>query len=136
MHLPHMTLPMWTRMPLLGRLRMSTILVLATICLTLAGFSGANSAPPAPVSLPQFDHVIVVVEENASYGDVVGGRSMPYLNSLISKYGLATNYYANTHPSIGNYFMMTTGTIVTNDDSFVGTVPVDNLVRQFAKDGK
>jgi len=28
---------------------------------------------------------------------------MPYLNSLIAKYGLATNYNADTHPSIGNY---------------------------------
>ncbi len=61
---------------------------------------------------------------------------MPYLNSLASKYGLALNYYANTHPSIGNYFMITTGTIVTNDDTFTATVSSDNLVRQFVKDGK
>ena len=49
--------------------------------------------------------------ENASYSDVIGAASMPYLNSLAQKYALATNYYANTHPSIGNYFMLTTGQI-------------------------
>ena len=34
----------------------------------------------------------------------------------------ATQYFANTHPSIGNYFMLTTGQLVTNDDAFTGTV--------------
>src|SRR2546426_4178805 len=37
-------------------------------------------------------------------------------NSLANQYGLATQYYANTHPSIGNYFMMTVGKIVSNYD--------------------
>jgi acid phosphatase len=55
---------------------------------------------------------------------------MPYLNSLISSYGLGTNYYGNTHPSIGNYFMLTTGQIITNDNSFSGVVAADNVVRQ------
>ncbi len=87
-------------------------------------------------SVPQFSHVVVVIEENASYSDVIGSGAMPYLNSLANQYSLATNYYADTHPSIGNYFMMTTGTVVTNDDTFTGTVSVDNLVRQFQKDGK
>jgi len=35
---------------------------------------------------------------------------MPYLNGLINQYGLGTQYYANTHPSIGNYFMFDDGT--------------------------
>ena len=43
---------------------------------------------------------------------------MPYLNSLASQYTLLTGMYANTHPSIGNYFELTTGNIVTNDDHF------------------
>jgi phospholipase C len=54
---------------------------------------------------------------------------MPYLNSLANQYGLATQYYANTHPSIGNYFMMTAGQEFTNDDNFAGTVNIDNIVR-------
>lgn len=60
---------------------------------------------------------------------------MPYLNSLAKQYGLATQYYGNTHPSIGNYFMMTTGQIITNNDSYNGTVTADNLVRHLLNAG-
>src|SRR3989441_5993858 len=65
-------------------------------------------------TLPQFGHVTIVLLENTDYSSSVG--SMPYLDSLVAKYGLATNYYADTHPSIGNYFTLTTGQILTNDD--------------------
>ena len=65
-------------------------------------------------TLPQFGHVAIVVLENTNYSSSVG--HMPYLDSLVAKYGLATNYYADTHPSIGNYFTLTTGQILTNDD--------------------
>ena len=102
---------------------------------SMSGSSGGSNSSSGN-SVPQFSHVVVVVEENAGFSDVSGSGAMPYLNSLAGQYSLATNYYANTHPSIGNYFMMTTGTVVTNDDTFTGAVSVDNLVRQFQKDGK
>lgn len=87
-------------------------------------------------TLPTFKHVFVVVEENNNYSSVIGNSSMPYLNSLANTYGLATQYYANTHPSIGNYFMLTTGKIITNNDSFTGTVTADNVVRHLLTAGK
>jgi acid phosphatase len=80
--------------------------------------------------------VVLVVEENHSYSEVLGNSAMPYLNSLASQYGVATQYFANTHPSIGNYFMLTTGQLVTNDDTFAGTVSVDNIVRDLNASGK
>jgi hypothetical protein len=90
----------------------------------------------APTPMPRFGHVFMVVEENHSYESVVGSASMPYLNGLANRYGLAINYYADTHPSIGNYFMMTTGQIITNDDNFSGTVSSDNIVRELTLAGK
>jgi acid phosphatase len=60
---------------------------------------------------------------------------MPYLNSLANKYALATQYYANTHPSIGNYFMLTTGQVITNNDNFTSTITNDNIVRHFLTKG-
>ena len=84
----------------------------------------------AQSSIPTFGHVYLILEENHGYGSVIGSGAMPYLNSLASQYGLATQYYANTHPSIGNYFMLTTGQIITNDDNFKGLVTADNIVRQ------
>jgi phospholipase C len=85
---------------------------------------------------PASTHVVLVVEENHSFSQVIGNSAMPYLNSLASQYGLATQYYANTHPSIGNYFMLTTGVVGTNDDSFTGVVSDDNLVRRLVAAGK
>ena len=100
------------------------------------GSSSSSSPPPAMASFPQFGHVFLVVEENHAYSEVIGSSAMPYLNSLASKYGLATQYYANAHPSIGNYFMLTTGQLITNDDAFTGTVGSDNLVRELVAAGK
>jgi hypothetical protein len=86
--------------------------------------------------LPGSNHVFLLVEENHSYSSVIDSSSMPYLNSLASKYGLATQYYANTHPSIGNYFMLTAGAIITNNDSFCSTITNDNIVRHLLTAGK
>src|SRR5438105_9706815 len=86
--------------------------------------------------VPQSGHVFLVMEENHSYSSVIGSSSMPYFNALAQQYGLATQYYGNTHPSIGNYFMLTTGQIITNNDSYTGTVSADNLVRQMIAAGK
>ncbi len=111
---------------------------------TTPGASPPSSQPPSPPPPPSptptgfaFGHVVIVALENKNYSSVVGNTSdMPYLNSLISQYGLGANYYANTHPSIGNYFMLTTGKVITNDDSFGGIVSDDNVVRQLNAAGK
>lgn len=80
--------------------------------------------------------MVLVVEENHGFADVITNSGMPYLKSLAAQNSLATGYYADTHPSIGNYFMMTAGQIITNDDSFNGPVNVDNLVRHLLQAGK
>jgi phospholipase C len=101
---------------------------------------GGNGNPilqtPVPASQPTFSHVVLVVEENHSYPSVIGNSSMPYFNSLASKYGLATQYFANAHPSIPNYLMLTTGMMETLNDNFSGTISDDNVVRELVKAGK
>jgi phospholipase C len=87
-------------------------------------------------AVPQFGHVFVLVEENRNYDAVVGTGAMPYLDTLIARSGLATQYYANTHPSIGNYFMMTVGAVVTNNSDYADTIRVDNIVRRLVAAGK
>src|SRR5437016_14093645 len=87
-------------------------------------------AATAAAQVPQFGHVVLVMEENHGYSSVVGNAAMPYYNSLAQQYGLATNYYANTHPSIGNYFEFTAGQIITNNDGYSSTVTDANLARQ------
>ena len=87
-------------------------------------------------SVPASSHVFLLLEENHNYSSVIGSSSMPYLNSLASKYGLATQYYADTHPSIGNYFMLTAGQVITNNDSACGVYTQDNIVRHLLTAGK
>ena len=70
------------------------------------------------------------MEENQGYATVVGSSAWPNLNQLIANGALPTNYYANTHPSIGNYFMLTTGQLLTNDDNSTKVWNVDNLARR------
>lgn len=94
------------------------------------------SPSPTPTPTAQHGPVVLVVEENHGYSSTIGSSAMPYLNSLASQYSLATQYYADTHPSIGNYLMMTTGQIITNNDGFNGPVSVDNLVRHLIQAGK
>ncbi|MBV8206506.1 MAG: hypothetical protein JO041_06920 [Acidobacteria bacterium] len=101
------------------------------------GLGNPNSPPPSgSPAVPHISHVVLVMEENHSFADVAGSAAMPYLNSLAQQYSLMTQYYADTHPSIGNYFELTTGQIITNDDAFSGTVSDANLARQFATDQK
>lgn len=83
------------------------------------------------LAVPASKHVILVMEENQSYSTVVGVTSVwPNLNNLIANGALPTNYYANTHPSIGNYLMLTTGQILTNNDNSTTVWNVDNIARR------
>lgn len=91
---------------------------------------------PSPSSAPTFAHVLLLLEENHSYSDVIGNSTMPYLNSLAQQYGLAAQYYANAHPSLPNYFMLTVGVTETDSDNFSGIVSDDNVVRELVKAGK
>lgn len=107
--------------------------------LIACGGAGGSSSPvqtSASTGQSTSSHVFLVVEENHSFTEVIGNSSMPYFNSLASKYGLATQYFANGHPSIPNYFVLTTGLTETFDDNFTGTISDDNVVRELVKVGK
>jgi phosphatidylinositol-3-phosphatase len=107
----------------------STRMIFVSLCLLI--LPGALFA-----QVPKSNHVVVVLEENHSYSSVIGNTAMPYLNSLATKNALATQYYANTHPSIGNYLEMTTGQIITNNDGYSTTISADNIVRHLLTAGK
>jgi acid phosphatase len=48
--------------------------------------------------------------ENHDYAEIVGSANAPFFNSLIAKYGLATNYMDSlVHPSLPNYLFMISG---------------------------
>jgi len=114
---------------------LSTSLFLAVlICAGCGGVSRVVTNPPPPAATA--DNVFLVVLENHSFGQVIGNPAMPYLNGLATAHSLAADYFANAHPSIPNYFMLTTGNLETFDDSFSGTVGDDNIVRALTGAGK
>jgi phosphatidylinositol-3-phosphatase len=82
-------------------------------------------------SLPTSKHVVLVMEENQSYASIVGNSTAwPHLNQLISQGALPTNYFANGHFSIPNYFMLTTGQTLTFDDNSATIWNVDSIARR------
>ncbi len=71
---------------------------------TLPSVCGTGRKAPAT-----FRHVIVIMDENHSYGDVIGNKNAPYENSIARSCGLATNYHAVMHLSYYDYSAATSG---------------------------
>ena len=117
-----------------------SVLALLVSLSALVGCGGTTGVSGSSLlsanNIPASSHVVLVVEENHSYEQVIGSSDMPYLNSLASQFGLATQYFADFHPSIPNYFMLTTGFFETLNDSFTGTISDDNLAREITAAGK
>jgi len=73
----------------------------------------------------------MVMEENQSYSSVAGNTTAwPHLNALMKQGAQPTNYFADAHPSIPNYFMLTTGQTLTLNDSSKQVFNVDNIARR------
>jgi hypothetical protein len=100
------------------------------------GCGGAGYPRPGTGTIPRGAHVFVLVEENHSYSSIIGNSAMPYTNRLAQRYALATQFYADTHPSLPNYFMLTVGNPVASNDLFSGTVTGNNVVRALTAAGK
>jgi hypothetical protein len=77
-------------------------------------------------------HVMVIVMENRDYESVIGSADAPCINRLANTYGLATQSFGTTHPSLPNYLELIAGrTFGITDDctdcSVEGTTVVDQL---------
>jgi phospholipase C len=106
-------------------------LSLAAIALAIAGptataavaspsVAAASAGPCGTLTTaPSYTHVIWIMMENHSYGDIIGNTSQaPYINSLASECGLATNYHNLSHPSLPNYIGVTSGLSVRDLKTF------------------
>src|SRR2546422_8038372 len=97
-----------------------------------AAFRVSQGQAQSGSQLPPFAHVVFVPLEDHSYSQTVATQSdgvtpvcpapanapMPNLQALICSQGLATKYYADTHPAIGDYFTLASGQILTNNDNY------------------
>jgi phosphatidylinositol-3-phosphatase len=74
----------------------------------------ARTLSPAPCgtlsqSSVNYTHVVWIWMENRSEEEIIGSGEAPYINSLASACGLASNYHNVSHPSLPNYIAATSG---------------------------
>jgi hypothetical protein len=90
-----------------------------------SGLASQSSTPPSAASVAPAPsvagrHVWWIILENHEYGAIIGNHQAPYLSSLADHYGLATNYFAISHPSQPNYVALVAGSTlgVTSDGTY------------------
>ena len=115
---------------------MGTPTATGTVTRTPAPTATPSPTAPQAGNVPNFDHVYVIIFENKEYSSVVGSSSAPYINSLIAKYGLATNFTAERHPSEPNYIALTSGGTQGITDDGVYNLGVNNLFDQITASGR
>jgi acid phosphatase len=89
--------------------------VLGCVCL------GSIAAVASGAGIPRPDHVLIVIEENHSYSEIVGAAAAPFINNtLVAGGALMTASSAITHPSQPNYLAFFSGSTqgVTNDNVY------------------
>jgi len=74
-------------------------------------------SPTAFAQVPTPAHVVVVIEENHGYSQIIGSPQAPYINTLATQGALFTKSYALTHPSQPNYLGLFSGSTqgITDD---------------------
>jgi hypothetical protein len=106
-------------------------------CWAVTGLAPA-SASSRLAAAGHYNHIFVIVEENHSFTDVIGNPAAPNLNALASTYGIATNYFAVTHPSEPNYVALLGGSPFTvNSDNayYVQKVHAPSLISELDQAG-
>lgn len=80
--------------------------------------------------VPSFPHVFMIVMENREYDEIIGSAAAPYINGLTQRYGLATQFSAETHPSLPNYMALSGGERAFADNCERGTIAATSVVDQ------
>ena len=75
--------------------------------------------------------------ENEESSSLIGNSAAPYINGLANSYGLATQYYGVSHPSLPNYLALTAGsTFGIASDCTTCWVGATNLADQIEAGGR
>ena len=90
--------------------------------LLLGGLSGVATAAPlaADGQVTRYAHVVVIVDENKNYEQILDPAAAPEISALAKTYGLATHFYAEVHPSEANYVALLGGDTfgIHDDDAY------------------
>jgi hypothetical protein len=90
---------------------------LAALLCAVVVVGDAAAAPWSP------SHVVVVIEENHSYDQIIGNRDAPFINKLAAAGALFTDAHGIQHPSQPNYLALFSGSTqgITGDGAVRGT---------------
>ena len=92
--------------------------IVRTYCILLVTLLASGAACFAQLPLPS--HIVILIEENYSYHDIIGSSYAPHINALCADTNAAvfTQAYALEHPSEPNYLDFFSGTNqgCTNDN--------------------
>jgi phosphatidylinositol-3-phosphatase len=97
---------------------------------TLIPHGNTAATKLAASTIPTPAHVVIVMEENHSYADIINTSSTTaYFNSLAAQGALLTDSFAVTHPSEPNYMALFSGSTygLTADDCPVNEGTTANL---------
>jgi len=84
---------------------------LAAIVVGIPASIGSFAGPTDAAAAASASHIMLIVEENQGYAQIIGNDADPYINSLASKYASATKWYGMTDSSLGDYVALISGTI-------------------------
>lgn len=74
--------------------------------------------PQLPAALPRAPkHIVLIVEENKDFDDIIGNPKAPYLNELARRSAVFTHSFGVAHPSQPNYFALFAGVTDREGDS-------------------
>lgn len=86
--------------------------------------------------LPRPDHVVIVIEENHAYSQIIGNPAAPWINDWAKRGTLFTQSYGVSHPSEPNYLALFSGSTQGNPaDSCPLILSGDNLASMLAGKG-
>jgi phosphatidylinositol-3-phosphatase len=76
-------------------------------------------------TLPKPDHIIILMEENHGFDEVIGSPNAPFITQLSKDGALFTDSHGVTHPSQPNYLAMFSGSTqgVIGDDCLGNVTP-------------
>jgi hypothetical protein len=79
--------------------------------------------------VPRPDHVVIVMEENHSYSEIIGSPDAPYINALAGQSASFTSSFAIEHPSEPNYLDIFSGSNqgITDDRAVTQPFATPNL---------
>ena len=87
-----------------------------------ASIAAAADRLPWPSTLPVYDHIVIVVEENKDFEQILGGRfDAPYIKKLAAEGAVFERMFAEEHFSQGNYFWLFSGS--NQNVGFLDQVP-------------